>query len=160
MPRTSLCLDLVAALWLVLCCRAGLIPRRGGVPPGSVIADFVSWDTVGNAWFARLAVEALLDIAFRQGETPDELHAVRPQPLRPQLLGELGAVVPSLPPRSPAPCSEFGSCFRHRLAPVHRCPSWSLSLSFSLDDSCWSDFRYLLRRSGRASPCFPNPGEG
>ncbi|CAM9982676.1 unnamed protein product, partial [Hapterophycus canaliculatus] len=33
---------------------------RGGVPPGSIIADFASWDTVGNAWFARMAVEAIL----------------------------------------------------------------------------------------------------
>lgn len=57
-----------------------LLKLRGGVPPGSIIADFASWDTVGNAWFARMAVEALLDMAFRQGETPDELHAVRPRP--------------------------------------------------------------------------------
>lgn len=65
------------------------------MPPGSIIADFASWDTVGNAWFARMAVEALLDIAFRHGDTPDDPHASPPPPPTPP------TVLPSLStPRS------------------------------------------------------------
>ncbi|CAM9757390.1 unnamed protein product [Ectocarpus sp. 4 AP-2014] len=52
---------------------------RGGVPPGSIIADFASWDTVGNAWFARMAVEAMLDMSFRHGDRANE-HAAPPPP--------------------------------------------------------------------------------
>ncbi|CAN0191977.1 unnamed protein product [Pylaiella littoralis] len=62
---------------------------RGGVPPGSIIADFASWDTVGNAWFARMAVEAILDMSFRQGDRASEPHAAPPPP--------------PLPPRPPQP---------------------------------------------------------
>lgn len=51
---------------------------RGGVPPGSIIADFVSWDTVGNAWFARMAVEAILDMSFQVGDKLDEPHPAPP----------------------------------------------------------------------------------
>ncbi|CAM9862111.1 unnamed protein product [Ascophyllum nodosum] len=53
---------------------------RGGVPPGSIIADFASWDTVGNAWFARMAVEAILDMSFRVGDKLDEPHPALPLP--------------------------------------------------------------------------------
>lgn len=53
---------------------------RGGVPPGSIIADFVSWDTVGNAWFARMAVEAILDMSFQVGDKLDEPHPAPPPP--------------------------------------------------------------------------------
>ncbi|CAM9096389.1 unnamed protein product [Scytosiphon promiscuus] len=51
---------------------------RGGVPPGSIIADFASWDTVGNAWFARMAVEAILDMSFRHGDRAGQRHAAPP----------------------------------------------------------------------------------
>lgn len=60
--------------------RAWCFRCRGGVPPGSVIADFVSWDTVGNAWFARMAVEAILDVSFQHGDKTDEPHATPPPP--------------------------------------------------------------------------------
>eukprot|EP00903_Cladosiphon_okamuranus_P013200 g12312.t1 len=55
---------------------------RGGVPPGSIITDFASWDTVGNAWFARMAVEAILDMSYRVGDREGEAHAARPPPPR------------------------------------------------------------------------------
>lgn len=54
----------------------------GGVPPGSIITDFASWDTVGNAWFARMAVEAILDMSYRVGDRASEPHAAPPPPPR------------------------------------------------------------------------------
>ena len=36
---------------------------ENGVPMDAIICDFMSWDTVGNAYFTRLVIEALLRVA-------------------------------------------------------------------------------------------------
>ncbi|CAM9951089.1 unnamed protein product [Ectocarpus fasciculatus] len=71
---------------------------RGGVPPGSIIADFASWDTVGNAWFARMAVEAMLDMSFRHGDRANE-HAAPPPPPPPPPAPAAGVAPSVLSPR-------------------------------------------------------------
>ena len=41
---------------------------EAGIPPESVICDFASWDTVGNAWFTRMVVESLLQLITTKSE--------------------------------------------------------------------------------------------
>jgi len=42
---------------------------EAGIPPESIICDFASWDTVGNAWFTRMVVESLLQLITTNSES-------------------------------------------------------------------------------------------